>query len=520
MHIFNKNVYSFFQETGDIYQGIDYTKNNMLQKNSHLEALNSLGVTIWISSKGEFCYRTSSNLNITHTTPLKNASIILSNLLGYDVQIIKKSKPIESDNVDSKVKSKVTTNYNPHIIYLSDLFLVTKEVFAPTKADEFFKPDTFSPYYYRNTFIRSRYLLPNPLLIRMRQSHLSITLQFIYYLANYQEDRFHCIMHWLASFFKDFSNKSKKILILLGNNESGKEILFNEIIKPLFGQEYCLKITDEILESTFIQKLLTNKLFYNIDNVSDSVIKDKKTKKIINDLLSKNSIEVIESKGTLTEHPIHGQILITIDEARLTYINKDFESFILFKVPDESTIVQHFAANQESLSSNTQRANDFESHLNTLNIASKSNLIDAIRNDLINFCTILKTYKIDIHRSQASIEIEDDKKILQMSLEDKVKEFHNAILNYKNNIKYFEENKKKLEENEKEENLYETLISDFQINRIKQPNLIKYFQAIYNEEKNLSKRSLMSKLRKVDARFYDVSNIKSKSGGTKYFELS
>ena len=323
-------------------------------------------------------------------------------------------------------------------------------------------------------------------------------------------------MNWLAAFFKNLNNRSTTTLVFLGNKESGKEILFEEIIKPLFGQEYCLKITDLVLETTSVQKLLKNKLFYNIDNLSDSSIKDKKTRRIINDLLSKDTIDVIENKESIVEYQKYGQMIITIDEAYLTYIDKNFESYSLLKIPDELTLVENFNIEQnfsgQDFKNNNQQATDFEEYLKKLNITSKEKLIDAIKNDLTNFAFILKGYSVNLDILNDPFE-NDDKKYLQNNLEDKLKAFHEAILHYKNSMSYFH----KIQE--KNTILYEELMNDFKLNRIKQKNLIQSLSLLYPEEKITSPRTLMVQLRKTDNDFYKVANLKSGNGGIKYFEL-
>lgn len=512
-HIFNKNVYSFFQVTADFSQNMIFQRNNWRKVqplfNTPSTNLNNLNVAIWLSSKGEFCYRTTPYSNI-HTIPLRNADIVLSNLLGYEIQIITKLKQIKPPKKPFLEPCPIP------IIHIKELLLVEKDIFAPLEPNEFLNITNDNSHYYRNTFLPSSYLQNEPL--QNHKWYYSITLQYIYYLANYQQDRFYFIMNWLAAFFKNLKNSSKTALAFIGNKESGKEILFDEIIKPLFGNEYCLKINDNTLETTSIQKLLKNKLFYNIDNLSDTTIKDKKIKKTLNDLLSKDTITVIENRESIIEYPKYGQTIITLDEARLpSYIDKNFESYSLFKIPDEYSLVENFnllhkPSGIKILNDENKNTQAFENDLLKLKLTSKAKIIEAIRNDLTNFAYILKGYKIEEDTLDTPFE-NDDKKYLQNNLEDKLRAFHEAILKYKSSTNYFQKI------HDKNSTLYEEIMDDFNLKLIKQKNILTCFSTLYPEENITSSRTLMVHLRKIDSAFYSQQNFKIGTAGVKYFKI-
>lgn len=526
----DQNVYSFFKPTIDVSQNMFFQRNNLLYPqlsnitvNPYLHQLYSKGIAIWLSSEGEVCYRTHFSSNI-HTTSLRNTNIVLSKILGSTIKIVTKRKK-------SSEVTPMNLQINVSEISIHEFLLVEGEKFEPFQPLEFFPHDYQLLSYYRNTFSPSCYLLNNP--TQNHELHYSITIQYIYYLAKYNRERFYFIMNWLAAFFKNLPNRSKIALVFVGNKESGKEILFDAIIKPLFGQEYCLKITDNVLETTSVQKLLKNKLFYNIDNLSNSVLKDKKAKKIINDLLSKDAIELIENKETISEYPKYGQTIITIDEAYLPYIDKDFESYSIFNVqsnieqmyiPDElmpkQTTIEESIYSKPNFDHNItyddfglDEFQTYKTHQNTRKNISKSDLTNMIRQDLENFASILKGYKIDLDKINSPF-VHDDKNYLQNNFQDKLKTFHEAILNHKTLINYF----RKIQE--KDDSLYGDLISDFKLNRIKQKNLIKYFSILHPEETITSSRTLMVQLRKVDKSFYNEENIKGGTAGIKYFRFS
>lgn len=490
------NVYNINTHIDDSYNH-PFNINNWIKFSPTIKIDASNNVCIWLSSKGKICFKRSYDTEI-QTGSLHNISMLLSNIYKTEIKVVSAYKQPDD------TKKPRAIDRNKQQISTQDLILVEDDIFNPLQPNEFYYSDK-KELLYKNTFLPSSYLLyqPKP----NQQLNHSITLQYIYYLTNYNKNKFHFIMNWLATFFKDLKNRSKMAFVFLGNKKSGKEILFDEIIKPLFSKEYCLKITDTILGTPSVSNLLKNKLFYNIDNISGSIIKDKKTNKIINDLLCKDSIEVIENKESIIEYKIYGQTIITIDEAYLPYVDKEFESYSIFKIPDD---IEQIYIPQKLLPKQTND-NGYEIKKSQDEKISKSELIKAIRADLENFALILKGYSVDIGMLHATFK-DDDKKYLQNSLEDKLQAFHEAILNYQTSMRYFD----KIKDND--DALYEVLTSDFDKKRVEQPNLVHYFALLYPEENISSGRTLMVQLRKIDEKFYNVSNIKY-FRGRKYFAL-
>ena len=469
------NIKTFnFKQIFDITNNIIYTLNNWytpnnLQENKILTDINKRNFAIWLTVKGDVYYRLAPYMEV-YTAPISKINVVLTSLLGYSVEITKRAKKV------SLISQKPISDINQRGMYIrvEELLLVYSEGFNPHEGKEFYLVGNVTC---RNTFFPSVYMYNQP-----NKNHKyddSITIQYIYYLANYDKSRFEYIMTWLAAFFKNLSNRSHIALIFLGKKDSGKEIIFDEIIKPLFGEEYCIKINDEILETKNLSKIIKNKLFYNLDNISSTVVEEKKLKRTIKNFIVNDTMYADDNRDSLQEIKIFGQTLITIDEPNLSYINTNDENYTIFKVPDniENIIIYE------------------EKYDRTREKLTKQKLIKEIKDDLKNFALLLKSYKVDFNQSNMSFK-DDDKECIQNNLEDKLNTFHNAII--KMNRSYFEPIEKD------NSTLYKQLMKDFDQNKINQQNLFKCFNLLYNEEDISHPRTLMAKLRKIKDNIFET----------------
>ena len=143
-------------------------------------------------------------------------------------------------------------------IVLGDVFDVHKEKFATYDNRKTF---------YINKFYRCDNLLHNIFILKTPDIY-SITMQYLYHISGYNKDKFNYIICWLANMFRYITNNSnidfdpkllKSILVLVGGEKTGKEMFFNNIVKPLFGEDYCLKIDNELLLHKNLEKEKSNK---------------------------------------------------------------------------------------------------------------------------------------------------------------------------------------------------------------------------------------------------------------------
>lgn len=474
-----RDVYCFFKITTSPQQHQPFKINNWIDYNQcinqSLNKIYSKNGAIWLNSKGDISYRLSSKGNI-HTAVPEKASIVLSNFLQEDIHIRKKFK----------LSTSAIPRYpsaDPYIL-TNNLLLIENEEVNFFQPSEFFQGE--NNLLYRNTYRPTFYMLPSI----YQQIQPSIILQFIYYLSNYNEARFKWILHWLAAFFQNFTLKSPIPLVLIGEKESGMDILFEEIIKPLFGYEYCVKITDDHLRLGNLSSSFQNKLFYNLDNISSKIIDDAKSNKLLFDMISKRTVFIDERKSSSNDINIFGQILITVDTPYLPYLDNSYNSYTVFKVL--GSLENIFHPTWSVASSNTP--------------FSKQDFINTIRNDLINFSNILKSCSTTTTLNQFQ---NDDKNLILINIDDKFKAFYDAIMNM--DTTYFAILKGN------HQVLYEEILKDFEAKKIKQVNLIKCFNSIYPEEHLSSSRTLMSKLRKINNVFFKTESISTGTGGVKYF---
>ena len=281
-------------------------------------------------------------------------------------------------------------------------------------------------------------------------------------------------------------NKSNIVLVLIGGNTSGKELFFDEIISSLFGKEYCIKITDYNLDYKNHDLLVKDKIFYNLHNLSSISIDKKKNQSFLKDLVSEDRIYIENN-----ERVLYGQTLITSDDGDISFLDNISSNYSVFRIPD----------NIESIYLNN----------NFIKNTKSSTLKELIRSDLINFCKILKFHSIDKSILYKSFE-SDDKKQIQLSLVDKLNNFHKSIISHSSETlnKIFTSNNE----------LYQEIKADFHENKIKQKNVFLYFLLLYPEEKTISSKALMSYLRNIDNEFYGKDKLLNGKSGLKYFSIN
>lgn len=175
------------------------------------------------------------------------------------------------------------------------------------------------------------------------------------------EKDFKYIMCWLSKFFQTL-RKSNEPIVLVGDFESSKTILFEEIIKPIFGEEFCCTINSQVLKEQTIDYILEDKIFYLIDSLPYFTAKTKKVKDFIFATTDDNT-SVLS-----TNQDVYGETIFTIKE----------------NLNDELKDSFHNKYKMIHINSSTKIYN---------NLGCKgSKFYDNIRNDLRNFSLILATY--------------------------------------------------------------------------------------------------------------------------------
>ena len=204
-----RDVYYLYKTNYDTTKNATFFLNNW-NKNQPSSSLifniMTSGAAVWLTADGNINYRLAPNGKI-FTGTIDKASLVLSNVLGYAIEIKKKPNP----------KPKPLQNVSPYsITYLTELLttsllLITEDKFDPTQVSEFYE---LQNTYYRNTFIPTRFL--TNFIDVTQKIYVSITLQYIYHLSSYDNIKFKYLMNWLASFFKNLSHRSSIPIVLYG----------------------------------------------------------------------------------------------------------------------------------------------------------------------------------------------------------------------------------------------------------------------------------------------------------------
>jgi len=437
----------------------EYKKNNWLKVNDNttLNKIDSLNGAIWLNASGELCYRFSDSEAITVNTTAKT-NIVFTNFLNKDIKFLSGTKEVKAD---------VTTR---------ELYMIQKDEFRPRILQEFYE---YKSLWYRNVFVPTQYLKMN----QKEYVEPRAILSLIKHLAKDNEEHYRYILNWLAYFFTGLK-KSQVALVLRGNQGAGKGVLFENIIKPLFGAKYCIQVNDKTLNTNFLGGIVENKLFFNLDEISHNVAGNKNIKNFLKALVTNKSITAEKKNINMdNETRIYGQVLITSNEPYILEIETSDRRYTVFSTGDGLTKVSY------------------------LGYGSYSNLAKQIKSELEDFSLYLKSYKVDEALANTALDTAD-KRALVNATNDKFKLFVNAI--EKKDIEFFSE----LEDNSR--NLYSILIEDFSKDRIQKENLTNYFNNLFDED--IKAKALIQRLRAVSPVIFDDTNV-SKSNGKRFYRI-
>lgn len=441
-----------------------------------LEELFKLDFVIWLGIDGDiyytFPYSRTCKVNTTSTHKLV---FIISSLLRREIKISYSLKEIseEQDN----------------ILFVSDLPFVIEEKFTPSKFEVFYRERSSDRGVIKNTFKFKEYIFYKEVLCL---EFFPKSLQYIFYIAGYDINKFKFIFNWLAALFHGAYNEPP--LVLVGNKNSGKEIFYNDIILEIFGEEYCLEVNDELFKNKDYRIRFKNKLVYNFNNLSADALKDKKILKFIENFINNRK-----------EHS--GQILLTLDNPYTPFnINIDV---CLVEIQDRIENMIDFKAHRK-----IKQGAGFLPFVSDFNFTSNKlsdihNLINSIRTKSSDLLAILNNYYFNQDLMDVCKCIKFDKK---QSIADQISNFADAVID--KNIEFFNQVEKV------DNSLFLEVKNDFEHNVIKQKNLIKLFDILYkNTQISSNARGLMARLRKYKNDIFSTKNINSKSGGIKYFRL-
>lgn len=469
----------------------------MFGNNEVLNMIEEKGGAIWLNKEGALCYRFSENDPIVTTKSYKHAELVFSNYLDITVSFMRKRKD-ELKNVD-----------------VHHLLMIHDNKFEPKELSEFFIQGNL---FYRNLF-KPSYCLQikeenNPKSIELTSNYQEDTQvsfesikRLILHLVNYIPKRFDYIINWLAYFFQSLK-KSQVALVLRGNQGTGKGIFFNEIIKPLFGLEYCKTINDKSLNSSYLSGIVENALFFNLDEISYKKAENKTIKNFLKALITNDTITAEKKFVTLEkETNIYGQVLITSNEPYVLDIEPSDRRYTIFNTADINL-----------------------THNNYLGYNSYANLSNKIENQLESFAQYLKNYSVDVEIANKALDTNEKKELQMLHIDVKEKKqnskysqsvkIHDSIVQFGYSLKYCDYYAFKSIEFENLD-FYNEIINDLKNCNFKIKNLLSTFNYLYGDELKIKYVSILLKeLNKYDFKQFSFAYYKKDINNDDYISLT
>lgn len=473
-----------------------YDENNKWSKwiknRNHLiiKMIYERGGVIFLTSDGKICYRLSSKDKYKSTKDFKGLAIILSNFLGVDVDL---SAFIKSRSKKEKLVDDLDNSFG---IRPDDLIMVSGTTFEPNNQEEFIEQENGT--FYRNEFKSSKYLQMSGYEIDSVKFRFekSKTFYFLLHLLNHDYQRVQWVINWLAYFFQGLK-KSQVALALIGIQGTGKNVFFNEIIRPLWGEAYTKTINDKSLNTKYKAKLVENTLFLNLDEISANTSLSDSQKNFLKALIT-NLSATLETKFENLEKEtlLHAQVLITSNEAYAIEIEPNDRRYTVFST-GETLLSTNF-----------------------LGLGSYEALAEVLKSELEMFACYLKNYQVDEKKANTALSTpeKDDliaeyqrreearaikqKKILQprvTKLQKNLEEFA-ACIRYKE-YGYFESIRFY------NETLYQTIIADLEHSVFRVSNLLLTFKALYGTTSIRTDSELLRELQNIDFNLFNTRNI-------------
>lgn len=344
-------------------------------------------------------------------------------------------------------------------IYMSDLPVVPKIQFRPEIKQAVFVENGVSC---KNSYIPSEYQI-KPLFVGNIDS--SFIIKFISIMGGNDFENAMKILTWLINIFNTLQ-KMPFALVLHSKEEIFMKLLSEEILEPFFNSDYFEPIDkNDQLDEKVLSKKLNEKVIYHFHNITTSTILNAPAKEFTNRLIHKDQLKI--NNKTITTR---ANILITSTSSYIPLIAKDVPS-----------VVVNVESSLDDLCKEYGIAPDYY------------NVARLIKQDLDNFAHILRC--LDLYKLNNSCQVSYDNgrckgiEIIDGDV-DPVEVFDKAIRN--KDIVLFESLKTKAE------NLYKTLINDFERGRVDKSSLIDYFIALFGDNiyRKTENRKLLKELRK------------------------
>lgn len=434
-----------------ITQNGEFVANNWVKDGVENDTINEIkerGGAVWLSPDGDIMFRPTPSSKIVKLEKAK-AQNILANFLDREaVRLLTGTKEVDPD------------------IFPNELLCVTDK-FTPFAHSEFLEIDGMT---HRTPWRPTQYMNATPSADEPKAIKMLLER-----LTAHNPIYYRWMINWMAGFLQT-RRRSQCALVLKGDQGSGKGILFEHVITPLFGEEYCIVIDDDRLHSNF-KNWISGNLFYNLNEISHDMRTRKAVKNFIKQLVTDTKVQAEQKYKDSGAIEIFGQVLITSNELAPLEIETSDRRF---------TIIQTDQALKKD-------------GINT------AKLIENIKGELMTFASYLSGYGVDWVLFDTALDTPEKRAVVNATT-DKVVLLGNAIK--MRDVSFLEPME------EINTHLYNLVCENFAKGIIDQSHIKTIYQDIFDEE--VKPRYLLDKLKTFDVSIFGQTH---KYSGRKCYKL-
>ncbi len=448
---------------------IDFSKfqqNNWIKpgaENNHtLKAIDDRGGALWINPSGEIYFRRCPT-----ETPSKlandKAKMVISNFLDRGSILLFKGTGTGENAIEPDVAA-------------NDVYMVMDK-FTPFASSEFYSEHGVIN---RTSFKPSEYLQ-----MQSGEHNQAPTIdKLILHLCNYNDEHYRWVINWLAGFFQTLKT-SDVALVLRGAEGTGKGLFMEQIIAPLFGEDFTVTVDDDRLNSNF-KSWIGEKLFFNLNEIAH----DGKTRRavinFIKVLITDRLVQMEAKNKDAIATEIFGNILITSNEVSPLEISVTDRRFTVFQT----------GGNIKKAGWDTDAT------------------VRGIKSELKDFAVMLKSYKVDWALYDLALDTTAKRNIV-MSTNDRYALFLTALKS--KDLDYFHLQTE-------DTAILDDLRTIFDKGYISTQEITHLFNATHNDnDDSVPTRAIMKKLRGLDVNMFELKGGKPARGktimGSHYFSL-
>ena len=410
------------------------------------KVLHDKGIGIWLNPNGKFSLRYAVDGTIEENITASLLGDLISNAMGSSAIIVDRDHDADIQHRMLKVVNQ--TSYNPYQV---------KEFYTDKNGN------TIRNLYNPSSYLRSDYFGSQKVPLIMDR--------FFKHLLTDNEDEINYFLDELANHFQTFKGGINPI-VLRGTDHEVRDVLYEFILKPIFGESNSVRISDEELDTKFLSRT-DNKLLVFIDKVPVETSSRKAMSRQFQTLFKKR--------------PEHTMIVVATNEIDGLGIERNPGGFSVLSCDNDIC------------------------KSNYLETGSYQNLSKELECALEDFTDHLFYRKDDIEHLSLVINTPAKDSIMAATV-NRIDTFIVAIKT--KDVSYFESLN-----NTVHTGLYQELRENFFKDVVSKAGLAPYINALEGEE--FSSKAIMVKLRAADKNFFnDSKNGKGSDSGDILFEIN